>query len=617
MRVSRFREFWARYRRSCLAGLLCTLIIGALSLTQTAEILELRTHDFRFQLRKARRTKTKIVLAIIGNNTLKEWTEPIVGWGARYGQMILQAKANGANCIGFDVIPAFDLDKYLEGVGATKNSKPIDSFMDGIDAWEGRVILSNFDEVGLVRRILDANGLNGNVGYAIAGEQIDESIRQSDLFQDRVKGKTNSSFSAILAARYLGIKPTRENLLLLLKGAGEGSEKNKFWINYTDTNLPENEFSFPVIKAERLASGRLDAAEKLALKDAIILVGVGFYGSNDIYPTIGGKKTLGLDINAQIIATLADGAVLRRLSRWNEFALTISLGLATLIFSMPLRVTRGAFLIVLVGLAWFGLSFYLFKFQNFLLPVASPLISLLVPFAVYHSVRSLQEAIHRAEIEAEFGRRVSPAVRDFLLSNPSHRELGGKRYDGVILFLDIRGFTTYSQTREASEVVSELNKLFEVIVPVISAKGGLINKFTGDGLLAMFGVPNPLPNPAQSALDAALEILRKSSAIRRGDGGAWHLGCSIHLGSLIGGNVGEKERQEFTVIGDTVNIAARLEELNKHFKSEVVVSKNTYEMLDTRPDFEGPFLAEIRGRNSIEVYTGSNLSSKEKTNVTL
>ncbi len=600
--MGKLREVWKRYRRSCLATLLCILAIGLLGMTDTAEIVELRTHDLRFQLRGVRPTKAKIVLAIIRDSTIKAWPEPTVSWGTHYQKLILQAKAFHANCIGFDVIPAVDMDAYLKEVGAKTNAMPIRSLVDGIEAWPGRVILSNVELNGLLQDILDADGLNGNVGYVSTALQKDDSIRRAELFQRLKNGRANVNFSAILAARSLGIAPKPETLLPLLKGAGDDVEKNRFWINYTLGRRADANTSFPSIPAEKLASGTLSEVEKLMVEGAVIIVGVGFNGSNDNYTGVGRQQMLGVDINAQTIATLVDRAALHRFAPLQEFLLNIATGCLALCFATLLRWGRGALLIGVACSLWFGLAFYLFKFHFFLLPMAVPFALFVIPFIVFHSIRSIQEAFQRAEVEAEFGRRVSPAVRDFLLSNPDNRALGGKRYEGVILFVDIRGFTTYSQTHEASEVVSDLNRLFEEIVPIIGKNGGLINKFTGDGLLAMFGVPNPLANPSQSALNSAVEIMKKSAPIRRTDGSGWELGCSLHLGALIGGNVGEKERQEFTVIGDTVNVAARLEELNKKYSSQIVMSRVTYERLDERPDFTGPLLEPIRGRGSIEIY---------------
>ena len=516
--------------------------------------------------------------------------------------MIRQAKAYRANCIGFDVIPAVDIDGYLKNVGAKTNTMPIKSFIDGVESWEGRVILSNEEQNGLLPEILFAEGLGGNVGYVRSSEQKDDTIRRSELFQRLQNGKTNVNFSAILAARSLGIKPKPDTLLPMLKGAGDDIDRCRYWINYTLDWNEETGSSFPEVAAEKLETGVLSPEEQKNLEGATVIVGVGYDGSSDNRAGVNHPKMLGMDINGQMVATLVDGAALRRLSRLQECGLVILLAFGVLCLVMPLKWEQGALIVGVACFLWFCLTLALFKYQFFLLPLAAPLLILTIPFVVFHSVKSIQEAFQRAEVEAEFGRRVSPAVRDYLLSNPDNRALGGKRYDGVILFVDIRGFTHYSQTHEPAEVVSDLNRLFEAIVPIISANGGLINKFTGDGLLAMFGVPNPLKNPAQAALDSTLEILRKAAPIRRADGQSWELGCSLHYGGLIGGNVGEKERQEFTVIGDTVNVAARLEELNKKFSSQVVMSGAAFDRLENKPDFVGPLLEPIRGREPIDVY---------------
>ena len=360
--MGKLREDWKRYRRSCLATLLCILITGLLGMTDTSEIVELRTHDLRFEMRGERATKAKIVLAIVRDSTIKAWPEPTVSWGTHYQKLILQAKAYHANCIGFDVIPAVDMDSYLKEVGAKTNAMPVRSFVDGIEAWPGRVILSNVELNGLLQDILDADGLNGNVGYVSAALQKDDSIRRTELFQRLKNGRANVNFAAILAARYLGIAPKPETLLPLLRGAGDDVEKNRFWINYTlgryedakKTRFPsvpaekllagalskkEKKLvaSFPSIPAEKLSAGTLSEKEKLLVEGAIIIVGVGYKGSSDNYFGVGGQQKidedinrrefneanhpsnrqqmLGVDINAQAVATLIDGAALHRMTQ--------------------------------------------------------------------------------------------------------------------------------------------------------------------------------------------------------------------------------------------------------------------------------------------------------------
>ena len=157
-------------------------------------------------------------------------------------------------------------------------------------------------------------------------------------------------------------------------------------------------------------------------------------------------------------------------------------------------------------------------------------------------------------------------------------------------------------------MLRELNILFAEVVPAVDRQRGLVYQFTGDGLLAVFGVPYPLDCHAKAAVDAARDIasaLRKVNDQRCADGRQpWRIGCGVHTGPVVCGNLGVAGRSEFTVIGDTVNLAARLEGLTRELGGEVVVSEAAWEALaEPRPPADGPLEVEIRGRKGrVRVY---------------
>jgi adenylate cyclase len=140
------------------------------------------------------------------------------------------------------------------------------------------------------------------------------------------------------------------------------------------------------------------------------------------------------------------------------------------------------------------------------------------------------------------------------------------------MFVDIRGFTAAASTRTPQQVVDRLDAAFAVLVDIVDRNGGIVNKFLGDGFLALFGAPFEDPNAAARAVTAAREML---AAIEQHNGGSdWPLriGIGLHLGNVVAGNVGSPRRKEYTVIGDTVNLASRIEGLNKEFGSQLLIS---------------------------------------------
>lgn len=155
------------------------------------------------------------------------------------------------------------------------------------------------------------------------------------------------------------------------------------------------------------------------------------------------------------------------------------------------------------------------------------------------------------------------------------------------LFLDMRGFTTSSETMEARDVVSFLNHYFDKCSVVISEENGHINKYTGDGFLAIFGAPEPFEHHATMAFNAACKILSLTRDITL-QGGPMSIGIGIHTGRAIQGNIGSRTKIEYTAIGDTINTAARLQEFSKLFRRfPIIMSRAVYEELSGHPDCKG------------------------------
>jgi adenylate cyclase len=191
---------------------------------------------------------------------------------------------------------------------------------------------------------------------------------------------------------------------------------------------------------------------------------------------------------------------------------------------------------------------------------------------------SLAAATARDHVTNLFGQHVSPQVVERLLHSGS--TAGGDTKQVAVMFVDIRGFTAAARMRSPQEVVDRLDAAFAVLVEIIDRNGGIVNKFLGDGFLALFGAPFDDPEAAQRAVTAAREML---AAIEQHNvGNAWPLriGIGIHLGDVVAGSVGSPRRKEYTVIGDTVNFASRIEGLNKEFGSQLLISDAVHQAVD-------------------------------------
>lgn len=203
----------------------------------------------------------------------------------------------------------------------------------------------------------------------------------------------------------------------------------------------------------------------------------------------------------------------------------------------------------------------------------------------------------RERIREAFGTYVDPEVAARILEEDTN--LDGEEIEVTVMFIDVRDFTGFAERTSAPEVVAALNRLFERIVPVIHRHGGRVDKFVGDGLLAVFGAPRRQPDHADHAFAAALEIADALSDTQL------QVGIGLNSGTVVAGNIGGDQRYEFSVIGDAVNVAARVEAATRQTGDRVLVSERTARLLcHPAAELVERTGVELRGkRESVRVYT--------------
>jgi adenylate cyclase len=215
------------------------------------------------------------------------------------------------------------------------------------------------------------------------------------------------------------------------------------------------------------------------------------------------------------------------------------------------------------------------------IPVAQTLIAMVLAFAL--STAYLQFAVerHARHIRQRFGRFVSPSVLETMVAASEEELSRPHRTEGTVMFTDLKGFTTISEERPPEEVASILNEYFEAMREIIDLHQGTISKFIGDGIMVLFGLPIPDADHAAKAVRCAVEMQRRMEDLRQKffKRGLPELSMriGIHTGEMIFGAIGSQRQSDLTAIGDTVNVAARLEPMNKEFGSQILISETTYE----------------------------------------
>ncbi|MCW2630800.1 MAG: conserved transrane protein [Mycobacterium sp.] len=206
----------------------------------------------------------------------------------------------------------------------------------------------------------------------------------------------------------------------------------------------------------------------------------------------------------------------------------------------------------------------------------------------------------RQRLQAAFGTYVDPALAARLLEQGDD-VFTGERREVTVMFVDVRDFTPFAEANTAEDTVARLNALFEIVVPAVVDAGGHVNKFLGDGALAVFGAPNDLADHADAAVSAAVLIHR---LVAERFGGALRIGIGLNTGVVIAGTIGGAGKLEFTLIGDTVNVAARVEQLTKTTGDTILLTQQCVEALASQPPglIDRGFHA-LKGKTaSVQVY---------------
>ncbi|PJZ24465.1 adenylate cyclase [Leptospira hartskeerlii] len=225
--------------------------------------------------------------------------------------------------------------------------------------------------------------------------------------------------------------------------------------------------------------------------------------------------------------------------------------------------------------------------------IVAGLVGLRLKKILKNSVERLEE---RNEILGMFGQYVSPSVVDKLMSQKA--DTASENKDVCVMFLDIRNFTKFSEDKSPAEVISYLNTLFEDMIEIVNKHNGIINKFLGDGFMAVFGAPlSDNGKDAKNAVSASLEIQKKVIEMNvSGKIPETKIGIGLHFGEAMTGSVGSSQRKEYTIIGDTVNLASRVEQLNKDFGSEILATDTVYEHVKHFLEAESLPPVKVKGR---------------------
>ena len=350
-----------------------------------------------------------------------------------------------------------------------------------------------------------------------------------------------------------------------------------------------------------------------------------FFGGNargDVIGTEDSSRTPvydyhpGVDIQATIFDNMVNDDFVITPNYFNEMLLGLCLSVLAFLIVMKLRFGTAISIILGIICGYWAVCLLHFYPNGYAPNIISPIAIILATLIFGYAFKFIAENRTKEKVKNAMGKYLSQTIMKNVVKNIDNVKLGGRKAVVTVLFADIRGFTSMSEKMSAEEVSMILNEYFSAIEPIITKYNGVINKFIGDAVMAIFGDPiNDEMHPMNAVL-CANDMLKRVKKLRN----KWmdenkpeiEIGVGINTGEVFVGNIGSETRLEYTVIGDTVNIASRIESYNKVYKTNFLIGSTTYNSVKNRVDVIKISGVTIRGKQQkMDIYEILRVNSGE------
>jgi adenylate cyclase len=318
-------------------------------------------------------------------------------------------------------------------------------------------------------------------------------------------------------------------------------------------------------------------------------------------------EIFGIEHHANAINTILTQNFLRSLSTVQNLLLFIGIGFILGFFLPRIPILFSLILTVVLGVGYSFLNVYLFSKHNFILSLPSVVIMIVLNFSLMTIIRILTEQREKQYIRKTFSKFVSKSVVDELLKSPDKLKLGGDKKELTVLFSDIRGFTTISEQLTPEQLVEHLNEYLQAMTDIVIKYNGTLDKYVGDEIMAFWGAPIPQNNHTLLACKAALEMMEVLYKLNEN----WqsigkpplNIGIGVNSGDMVVGNMGSTSRMDYTLMGDNVNLGARLEGTNKVYTTHIIISEFAYELVKDQVVVRELDLIRVKGKHKpVTIY---------------
>lgn len=577
--------------------------------------LERKSYDALIRARGERPHTSNVVIVKIDENTLKELDYPVPR--DKFGSLLYIVSASGAKAIGVDYFfPTVKQDSVsqfqnalflkfanlsnnvIHAVGPFVPSEEIAELKGKDIDREAYAVLHPFAIPGKGDRLnfpratyIDERpfdslaAIASGVGHVLLNpDSVDGIIRKMPFFVDYA-GDYYPAFGAALAfhamnldLKSISVTPTEEGMTVHA-GSMEipVTAHGEIQIDFAGQNRIYREISFYDVLD---AFTRGDMQTLSMFKDAVVIIGPTARSIADIGATPVSEKSPNCYVHANVYDQIITSHYISHASFGSQLTLMIVIALAVTMASMllKLRWSLPAGLVLLGGYLWFAYS--AFSNTGVTYSLTQPLFAIFFSFAGAMSYISVTEGKQRAQITGMFQKYVDASVVEQLIDNPSLLKLGGEEREITTLFADIEGFTRMAEKLGPQNTVGLLNTYLTEMTNIIIEEGGTLDKYIGDAIMAFWGAPLNDPDHAVHACAAALRMQKKLEGLHT----KWiHFGrpvvnqrIGLNSGKAVVGNMGAEAKFNYTAVGDAVNLASRLEGVNKEYGTRLLMSEFTY-----------------------------------------
>lgn len=602
-------------KAAAIAAIAIASVAATLGLSQFRffKLLNLKAQDVHFVMRGPQPVNN---IAIIGidDDTLSRFPEPTFLWHKYYADAMTAAADAGAKVFVLDVFLGIPVTKYApdndayiaEAFGNASQKMPV------ICAFVPEA-MSSQDKAAFAVPLNMMAGMTGMAAYANLTDDDDAFVRTQELIEAPATAKDADRplirGEALLAAeKFLNVEAQFHGDQLYLGSRAIPAEDRRLTIDFAGP--PGTIPTVPLWKFLDAARRHDTAALRKWVEGKVVMLGpdnfTGDRWETPFYTAFAGSKYTmpGVEIHANTLNTLLTGDFLQPVPQWARIlGLTLAAGLSVAM-AASFAASQTAIWSLLALIVSLGATHILFR-AGWLLSSSEVLIAFsfaLLGGVIYRfATAERKSSFFRGAVALFVGKQVARS-----LDKSQKIALTGKRQTVTILFTDIRGFTAFCESKDPALVVDLLNTYMQTMVAIIVKHAGHVNKFIGDGILAVFSDDDEGAKPGDHAARAVACATEMVSA-KAGD---FRTGAGIHSGEVVIGNVGSSDKMEFTVLGDTVNLASRLESLNKEQKTKLLLSRETLEMSGAGEDTLYTYVGEVPVRGKTEpmkLYTVKSL----------